>query len=192
MPRGFFRLHEQLRHEHVKLVKPLSIIGLSVVACVIYGIIHDQITARLCVEYFTVFHPPVFGTDDPTLLGIGWGILATWWAGLLLGVPLAVVSRTGKLPKRSAADLVRPITMLMLVAGGVATVAGLVGFVAASSGWVWLVEPLSSGVPVDRHVWFLTDLWAHNASYAAGMIGGIVLMVVIWRSRRSEGKLVAG
>jgi len=31
-------------------MKSLSIIGMSILACVIYGILHDQITARLCVE----------------------------------------------------------------------------------------------------------------------------------------------
>ena len=59
-------------------MKSLLIIGTTILCCVIYGIIHDQITARLCVEYFTVFHPPVFATQNPTLLGLGWGIIATW------------------------------------------------------------------------------------------------------------------
>ncbi len=58
----------------------LKIILLSIAAAVAYGIIHDQITARICVEYFTIGHPPVFGTDDPTLLGIGWGMSGCSWA----------------------------------------------------------------------------------------------------------------
>jgi hypothetical protein len=168
-------------------MKSLTIIGMSILACVIYGIAHDQITARLCVEYFTIFHAPVFGTDNPTLLGIGWGILATWWVGLFLGVPLAVVSRAGRLPKRSAADLIRPIAILMGVVAGVATVAGIVGFIAASNGWIWMVEPWASRIPPDRHILFLTDLWAHNASYGAGFVGGLVMMALIWRGRRVAG-----
>lgn len=169
-------------------MKSLSIIGMSILACVIYGIIHDQITARLCVEYFTVFHAPLFGTDDPTLLGIGWGILATWWVGLFLGVPLAMVSRAGKLPKRSANDLIRPLAVLMFVAACVATTAGIVGFVAASNGWIWMVEPWASRVPAEKHILFLADLWAHNASYAAGFVGGLVMMAIIWRGRLLEGQ----
>ena len=58
---------------------------MCIVAAVLYGIIHDQVTARVCVEYFTIGHPPIFGTDNPTLLRIGWGIVATWWVGLLFG-----------------------------------------------------------------------------------------------------------
>jgi hypothetical protein len=55
-------------------MKSLGILSMSILACVLYGIVHDQITARLCVEYFTIFHAPIFGTDDPTLLGFGRGI----------------------------------------------------------------------------------------------------------------------
>ena len=54
-----------------------KIVGMSIIAAVLYGIAHDQITARICVEYFTIGHPPIFGTDDATLLGLGWGIFAT-------------------------------------------------------------------------------------------------------------------
>jgi len=34
-----------------------------ILAAVFYGILHDQITARICVEYFTIGHPIVFGTE---------------------------------------------------------------------------------------------------------------------------------
>jgi hypothetical protein len=51
----------------------LAIVLISIVAAISYGILHDQITARVCVEYFTMGHAPIFGTDDPTLLGLGWG-----------------------------------------------------------------------------------------------------------------------
>jgi hypothetical protein len=172
-------------------MKFLSIIALSIVACVIYGMIHDQITVRLCTEYFTVFHAPVFVTENPTLLGVGWGILATWWVGLFLGIPLAVFARAGRLPKRTASQLVRPIIMLMLSAACFATVAGLAGYIAASMGWIWMVEPWKSRVPSDHHVMFLVDLWAHNASYAAGFIGGLVLMAFVWRGRRLESTQLA-
>jgi len=168
-------------------MKSLSIIGMSILACVIYGILHDQITARLCLEYFTIFHAPVFRTDDPTLLGIGWGILATWWVGLILGVPLAIVARGGKLPKRSPAELIRPMTTLMVVAASVATIAGIVGFIAASNGWIGMAEPWASRIPPERHVLFLTDLWAHNASYGVGFMGGLAMIALIWRGRLLEG-----
>src|SRR5205807_5904962 len=88
---------------------------LCILAAICYGIVHDQVTARICVEYFTIGHPPIFGTDDPTLLGIGWGVVATWWVGLILGLGLAFAARVGPRPKRDAGSLVKPISRLLCV-----------------------------------------------------------------------------
>ena len=57
----------EARQVHMPKVK---ITLLSIVAAVAYGIVHDQITARLCVEYFTVAHPPLIHTSSPTVLGL--------------------------------------------------------------------------------------------------------------------------
>jgi len=154
-------------------------------AAVVYGIVHDQITARICVEYFTIGHPPLFDTDDPTRLGIGWGIAATWWVGLLLGLVLAVAARAGSRPKRSALDLIRPITWLLVIMGGCAAVAGGVGWWLADHGVVVLRGNLADRIPGDRQVRFLADAWAHSTSYLVGFVGGMALAVRVWLSRRN-------
>ncbi len=167
----------------------IAILLLSVGFCVAYGIVHDQITARICVEYFTIGHPPVFGTNDPTLLGLGWGVIASWWVGVLLGAPLATISRIGSRPKRTAISLMRPMSILLVGVGALATLAGGVGYFCAVNGWVWLVGPMRVAVPDDVQVYFLTDLWIHNASYAGGFLGGLFLMVWVWRSRIQAAQL---
>jgi hypothetical protein len=166
-------------------VQAVAIVLLCVLSAVTYGIVHDQITARLCVEYFTIGHPPVFHTDSPTRLAIGWGIIATWWVGAMLGVPLACAARMGRTNRRSAGSLVRPAAILLGVMAVSAVLAGLVGHVLASRGVVVLFEPLASRVPGAKHVAFLTALFAHNASYLIGFVGGIVLIVRVIVQRRS-------
>jgi hypothetical protein len=166
----------------------LSIIALCLLFAVTYGIVHDQITARVCVEYFTIGHPPILGTDDPTLLGLGWGVLATWWVGVILGVPLALVARVGRWPKRSAISLVRPLCVLMAVCVVMALAAGLVGSALASAGMITLLEPLASEVPKAKHVAFLADLWAHSASYITGFVGGGLVMLQVWLQRRQAAE----
>jgi hypothetical protein len=161
------------------------IIILCVVATVTYGILHDHITARICVEYFTIGHPDIFGTDNATLLGFGWGILATWWVGLILGIALATAARLGAHPKMGAKDLARPIGILLLVSAYCALAAGAVGYMAASNDWVALTGPIASQVPADRHVPFLVDLWAHSASYASALLGGAALVIWTWRARHT-------
>jgi hypothetical protein len=166
----------------------LQIVTLCVAIAILYGIVHDQVTARICVEYFTIGHAPIFGTDDPTLLGLGWGVLATWWVGVMLGVPLALVARIGRWPKRTVASLIKPLLILMLVSAFFALAAGMVGSLLASRGFIWLIEPMASAVPREKHVAFLTDLWAHNASYTAGFVGGGFLMLRVWFDRRAQSR----
>ena len=161
----------------------LAIVVLCIAAAVAYGVLHDQITARVCVEYFTIGHPPIFGTDDPTLLGLGWGVLATCWVGVLLGVPLAVAARLGSRPKRSAGSPIRPLAVLMLVSAGCALLAGIVGALLARAGVIALWGPIAREVPRENHIAFLADLWAHNASYLSGFIGGGILIFRVWRGR---------
>jgi hypothetical protein len=165
-------------------MEALRIVALAVAAAVAYGVAHDQVTARICVEYFTIGHPPLVPSDSPTVLAIAWGVVATWWVGLPLGLLLAAAARRGRRPRLSARDLRRPVAVLLLAVGACAAAAGVVGGVLALRGAVWLVEPMASRVPADRHVPFLVDLWMHSASYLAGVVGGLALSVWTWRRRR--------
>lgn len=150
-----------------------------------YGLCLDQITIRICPEYFTIGHPIIVPTQDLTLIALAWGVVATWWAGLIAGLALAAASRLGSWPKRSAGSLVRPLGVLFVVMAAVAALAGVVGFVLASRNVVWLVPQLSKRLPEAAHVAFLTDLWIHSASYAVGFVGTVVLTVQIVRARRT-------
>ncbi len=162
-----------------------AIVTLSVIAAVTYGVLHDQVTARICVEYFTIGHPPLFTfeTNSPTLLAFGWGIAATWWVGLMLGIPLAAVCRIGSRPKVNVKMLYRPLALLMLAAGSGALASGIFGYLLATIEAVNLTEPLYSQVPVEKHALFIADLWAHSASYGIAFCGGLMLIIGVRRSR---------
>ena len=159
------------------------IILLSVFSAIVYGVIHDQITARICVEYFTVGHPPIFNTESPTLLGFGWGVVATWWVGVMLGIPLACAARLGSNRPWTAKDLIKPIAILLGVMATGALLAGLTSFMLASKGSIQLTGVFASVLPPEKHLPFLVDMWAHSASYLFGFIGGIVLIIRTWRKR---------
>lgn len=161
----------------------LAIVVVSILACVAYGIVHDQITARICVEYFTVGHPRIAPSRDPTILACVWGVVASWWVGAILGMLLATAARVGPRPKRSVGSLLRPMAVLFGGNAMFACLAGLTGYIAASNGWVWLAGRIAKHVPPEKQIAFLIDLWAHGASYLGGFVGGIVLMVWVWRSR---------
>ncbi len=166
------------------MVESLKIVALGVVAAIAYGIAHDNVTARVCVEYFTIGHVRVIASESPTLLALTWGVLATWWVGLGLGLCLALACRAGRKPRLGAADLLRPLGRLLATMAAVSALAGLAGYFAASRGWIFLVGPIADAVPEARHHAFLADLWAHLAAYGSAFLGGIAL--AIWASIRRD------
>jgi hypothetical protein len=162
----------------------LRIVLGCIIAAIVYGIVHDQITARICVEYFTVGHPPIFNTQSPTLLAFGWGVIATWWMGAILGSLLALAARAGRWPKVAPVAMVRPILWLLCVMAVGALAGGAVGLWMARKGKVFLPEPLASQVPAAKHIPFLVDFFAHGASYFFAILGGSVLIFIVLTNRR--------
>ena len=170
------------------MIEFLKIIVLAILAAIVYGIVHDQITARVCVEYFSVYHPPIFGgTKNPTLLAFGWGVIATWWVGLPLGVMLACCSRFGRLPKLSTRDLMKPLIITLAVLGGIAAIAGFSGYFIASS----IPPDVPTRLPSERIPFLEADAFAHVASYCFGALLGIALCIwVLVRRFRRANKMV--
>ncbi|MCC6673174.1 MAG: hypothetical protein IT458_19060 [Planctomycetes bacterium] len=58
-------------------MESVKIVLFAVAAAVIYGIAHDQVTVRVCIEYFTIGHPPLPVPATPTVLALIWGVAAT-------------------------------------------------------------------------------------------------------------------
>jgi hypothetical protein len=166
-------------------MESFRIVLLCVVAAIAYGILQDQFTARICLEYFTVAHPPLGIGDDPTVIALAWGAIATWWAGAAVGGILAIAARLGDSPPRTAVSLVRPVLKLMAFMASCALLAGIIGWFLAGAGAVFLIGPISRALPPERHQPFIAVLWTHSASYLAGFLGGAMLAVLVWRSRRS-------
>lgn len=168
----------------------IKIIIMGVVAACVYGIVQDQVTARVCVEYFTIGHPPVFNTDSPTLLAFGWGVIATWWVGLPLGLLMGLASRIGSWPRLTWRDLLRPVAIVLCAMGVISLAAGVAGYFAAKADWVCLGDPLCFRIPAGRHALFLADLWAHLAAYGSGFLGGLALCIwgIVARGRRAVAR----
>ncbi len=163
-----------------------GIIALALLAGITYGILHDQVTARVCVEYFTIGHPPIFRTKSPTLLAIGWGIVATWWFALPLGFSLACAARLGEKPKRPANELVRPLIVLLTAMALLALVSGTTGYLLAANQSIRADPWVTANIEPSNQAAFIADLWAHTASYFGGFAGAIVLCIWVWRSRGGD------
>lgn len=163
---------------------------LSILAAVSYGVVHDQVTVRVYLEYFSLGHEPVFETTDPTLLALGFGTLASWWLGLLLAVPLLLAARVGSRPKLGWRDLLKPIAILLLMIGFTAFIAGLVGFGMGRTGLGSLLEATPARVPQSMQARYLADAFAHTTAYAVGVLEGG--LVCLWTLREGRRRSTAG
>lgn len=158
----------------------------ATLASVTYGVVHNQFTARLSIEYFTIGHPQIVPSTSPTVVGLAWGVIATWWMGAGLGIVLTLCARLGsKRPRLGVADSKWPILIVLGVMAVSAIVSGSIGLTLAKSDGVVLIGRLAERVPEDRHDAFLGAMWAHVASYVTGALGGLVLALWIWNRRWS-------
>jgi hypothetical protein len=161
----------------------VKIVAVAVFAAIAYGITHDQATAHLCVEYFTIAHPPVFATLSPFWLAVGWGIIATWWLGLALGVLLALAARFGARTKFGLAELLPSIVLLAAVTAASAASIGLAGYTIAGQGVIALPPELTGALAADHQAACMAAWMAHGTSYAVALLGGLFIVGLAWYRR---------
>lgn len=162
--------------------EPLQIIFLAIGGTIAYGIVMDQITIRICPEYFTVAHPHILNTGSLTLLALAWGVVATWWAGAIAGVAFALAARTGSPEKLAWRHFVRPVLVLLAVMAACAVAAGFAGDWMALTGQIPAVQAWGSLLPMEKHPPFTADLFAHAMSYFVGAVGALIIaLTAAWR-----------
>jgi hypothetical protein len=164
-------------------LKALQIVASCTSAAIVYGILHDLVTTRICLEYFTIGHPRILQTESPLRLALAWGVLASWWVGMILGWVWALSGRVGPQPKLEPRAFTKPLVLVMGVSALAAFFVGILGHELAVNHIVVLQGAIADAVPADRHVAFITCLWAHGASYLAATLAGLFVAVWAWRAR---------
>jgi hypothetical protein len=160
----------------------------GVLASCLYGIVHDQITIRICPDYFLVWHPQLLSTDNTTLVALAWGVMVTWWMGAFLGLLVGLGAAAGKPPFASKRQVVKTFIWVMVATTLCAAAVGIA---------VWntdMVAPsfvegfeIAGTSPDNRHR-FMVDWAIHNTSYNAGALAGLVGAVCISIGRYRRGK----
>jgi hypothetical protein len=171
-----------------KAVNSILITVLCTAASTIYGVLHDQVTVRICREYFTVFHPLIFGAQPDTILALLWGAVATWWVGAFLGILMAIAACFGKEQMVQAESLILPVLKLLCIMAISATLAGLAGYLSIDTKVTVLAEKYAHLLKPEMYARFSADACAHNTSYLVGLFGGSVMVIDIWKSRHRKSK----
>jgi hypothetical protein len=100
----------------------------------------------------------------------------------------SILSLIAFLPRKNIAPLsifhlVQPVLILLAVTAGIASIAGLLGYLAASSGQVVLSPYYQEVLTADQKVPFLVDLWIHLAAYTSAGLGGLITCLVMFLKR---------
>ncbi|MBS1706947.1 MAG: hypothetical protein JST40_13860 [Armatimonadetes bacterium] len=163
-------------------------VGYTVLMSVGYGIAHDLVTAHLWVPYFTVHHPKLVESQNPIIMALLWGVIATWWVGGLAGLVLAVISLFGKtdpVPFPVFAKTLRNATIILFVLA----MCWLVGMLVVAH--IVIPEP-------KRRPSFEEDARAvavastHIVSYFGSVAMTLVVALKLWLYRRRTGAGAAG
>ena len=162
----------------------LRIILLTSVGMIAYASCQDQVSARLAPEYFTIGHPPIPGLNDPTLLGLAWGFLGGFPGGIMLGIPVALFARFGRLPPLDARQLIQPLLIFLAGVAIMTLVAGLSSWYNAEVVNIAIGAPWDTLVPPEHHRRFFIVACAHFGTYLGGVVLGMALCGWIVQQRR--------
>ena len=151
-----------------RLAEGTKILFFTIFASIIYGWLHDLVTAHISPEYFLPpYHVVIIPTQSPIHLALIWGVVATWWMGAFFGFLLALAATIGKNPL-AFAQLKKPITL------------GLLAVLIAA--YLYLAINLSRNPDEIDAV-----LATHKFSYAAcSILAGALIAWTIYRRRNSK------
>lgn len=164
----------QLEKSESRLKGFVAFVGFCIAAAVVYGIAHDLVTAHVEKSYFLPpHHPDVIGDQGSIALALLWGVIATWWAGLILGCIIALANILGKahpLPWRR----IRKYVTIGL--GCVYTVAMLLLIGILIFGNMIPMAQRSATFEVDRRL--IAVATAHGWSYLG--CAGLAIILAMW------------
>ncbi|WP_420397007.1 hypothetical protein [Nioella sp.] len=150
--------------------------------------VHNQISYTVGPDYFHAFKFPQFNIAEALPFRVGAAIVgwrASWWMGIVIGVPIAAIS----LAMPTTRQMVRTFLRASLLIVGITFALGVASlFVPVDPAQFhhFRVPPGVTDVPG-----FIRAGLMHNTSYCAGMIGlgaGLIYMIVaVIRARRSVG-----
>jgi hypothetical protein len=172
------------------LVAPLLLV-LGCLIAGVYGALHDQVSFTASPDYFFAFKFHQFQIPLHLQNRVGAaivGFLATWWMGVLIGVPLL----TAGLVFPDARSYARHCLMAYAVVAVTALVFGL-GALAVASFKINAhnLPPFHYPAGVQDPVAFARVGVMHNVSYLGGFLGILTGLSYLAIARRRQLKLAS-
>lgn len=149
----------------------------------LYCLLHDQYLIRIAPEHFTLYHPPLWGIEDLTLLAAAWAFRASIGPGLVLGLASLFLGRAGRRPK------IAPATMLKIVPGLI-LLTEIAGLAAGGSVWRSGKALYQEAIYPDMTAPILISQTIQVTCYLAGALASAgFLGWLIWKRRKTDRKI---
>jgi hypothetical protein len=174
----------------------LALLGMA--ATLIFNCGQQLTLAYLCPPYFYEGLYDYFHTTNPLTLGLGWGVIGSWWVGLPLSVIFALVATVGAWPRLFARRALPLVAFLVLGLWLASLVIGATGYFVARAHTQGAEVFLARWLPLgwefylsDPETWwrFSAASWADTAAYYTGAAGALLLcgvaLVLRWRASRA-------
>jgi hypothetical protein len=141
----------------------------------LYCLLHDQYLVRIAPTHFTLYHDPLWGIENHSLLAAAWAFRASVGPGLVLGMAALFLGRAGRRPKVAPGTMLKIVPCLILVT----ELAGL-----AAGAWAWRKErPLyPEAIYPDGTLPILISQSIQLTCYAAGgFVSAGFLVWLVWK-----------
>jgi hypothetical protein len=158
------------------------LIALAVLLAGLYGAIHNQISYTVGPDYFHAFKFIQFGIPPEYQNRIGAAIVgwfASWWMGLIIGVPIALATLALPTPRA----MVRAFLRAVLIVLAVALALGSLSLALTLPSEVNEIIRIPAGVTDETG--FIRAAVMHEVSYGAGLVGLVLGLVAIGFSIKS-------
>lgn len=155
-------------------------------AAAAFGALHNQFSFTIGASYFYDVKFSQFAIDPMFHNRIGAavvGALASWWMGLLMGLPAFVLGAYTQKGRR------RYFYAGMRAIGVAISIAAIGAFIGLAFGHIADINALVGYLPMidafSDPIGFVRAAIMHEASYAGGAIGALAALYVMWRARET-------
>lgn len=151
------------------IIKSAFVLVLASIIAGIYGIIHDQITITISLDYFLYFKG-LYATSAPYRLGaafIGWS--STWWVGFLAAFALVVCLMIKKQSNGMLKKVLKDAMIIICISAAAGTVGGVFGYLIPVK--VDFFYQLALEYHVENYAAFFSVWMIHIFGYVGGLLG---------------------
>ena len=189
-------IRDWIKHpENPTRVKEYLFLVASMLLAIVYGIVHDHLTATISPDYFL----NAKGLDQdprPYRWAVTWlAIKACYGPGALTGALMLIANNPAKKPGHEKPQLSYPHMLRLCVYPvlGAAICAAVIGCVCfLFGGKTWLGDAALAYAPAEQADRFLAVWGIHAGSYAGASLGTVVVIVMIVGARKRLASANAG